>query len=323
MRPSPLHRSRLRRSRRWRLLLLAFVATVAALLLAVNPRWALEAYFAALRWQAGAHEARVAVGSDVIVQLEAGPADAPLVVLLHGFTGGKENFLPLMAELAPTYRMIAPDLPGWGESTRRADADYGVVAQSERISAWLKALPRKPDLLVGHSMGGHIAALVAANHPEQVKRLALMSSAGVPFKENAFAKAVLQGGHPFAVDNRSSLDAYLGLVFTDPPFVPWPVDRAFIEHRIADHDFEVAVLNRMRGEEAFAVQPLLGRIRAPVLLLWCDDDRVIDPSAAAVYAEGLATSRTVMLSGCGHMPMVAEVDAVAQALRTQAALPAP
>jgi len=187
-----------------------------------------------------------------------------------------------------------------------------VVAQSERVSAWLKTLPRTPDLLVGHSMGGHIAALVAANHPDQVQRLVLMSSAGVPFKENAFAKAVLKGGHPFAVSDRASLDAYLGLVFADPPFVPWPVDRAFIDHRIADHDFEVAVLNRMRGEEAFAVQPLLGQIQAPVVLLWCDDDRVIDPSAAAAYAEGLANSRTVMLRGCGHMPMVADAAETAR-----------
>lgn len=314
MRHSPLHRSRLRRSRRSRLLLLGLIATVAALALGMNPQWALDGYFAAQRWQAGAHETRVVVGNDVIAQLEAGPADAPLVVLLHGFTGAKENFLPLMAEMEPGYRVIAPDLPGWGESTRRAGADYGVVAQSERVSAWLKTLPRTPDLLVGHSMGGHIAALVAAKHPEQVQGLALMSSAGVPFKENAFAKAVLKGGHPFAVDNRESLDAYLGLVFTDPPFVPWPVDRAFIEHRIADHDFEVAVLNRMRGDEAFAVQPLLGRIQAPVVLLWCDDDRVIDPSAAAAYAEDLATSHTVMLKGCGHMPMVADAPQTAAAL---------
>jgi len=290
------------------------LAAIAAIALGLKPQWALEGYFAALRWQAGAHETRVVVGDDVRAQLEAGPADAPLVVLLHGFTGAKENFLPLMAELTPKYRVVAPDLPGWGESTRRAGADYGVVAQSERISAWLKTLPRAPELLVGHSMGGHIGALVAANHPEQVTRLALMSSAGVPFKENAFARSVLEGGHPFAVNDRASFDAYMGLVFTDPPFVPWPVDRAFIARRIADHDFEVAVLDRMRGDDVFAVQPLLARIQAPVLLLWCDDDRVIDSSAAEAYAAGLGNSRTVLLKGCGHMPMVADAPETAATL---------
>lgn len=287
-------------------------------LLAWRPAWALQGWFALQRWQAGATEHTVEVDGQRIVQLEAGPADAPPIVLLHGFTGSKENWLPLMAALSRTHRVIAPDLPGWGASDREPGADYGVVAQSERVAAWLATLPAPPALLAGHSMGGHIAALVAARHPERVPRLALLSAAGVPFEANDFGRAVLAGGHPFAVDDRQSLDHYLGLVFTDPPPVPWPVDRALIDRRIADRGFEEAVLARLRGPEAFAVQPLLGAIRAPTLLLWCDDDRVIDPSAAAAYAAGLADSRTVMLTGCGHMPMLADVAGTAAALEDAA-----
>ncbi len=284
-------------------------------LLAWKPEWALAAYVAVQRWQAGASERTVEVDGQRIVQLEAGPESAPLVVLLHGFTGSKENWLPLMAVLSKDHRVIAPDLPGWGESQRLPGGDYGVRAQAGRIAAWLDTLPRPPELLVGHSMGGHIAALVAATRPEKIRRLALVSAAGVPFEENAFGRAVLAGGHPFAVDDRASLDRYLYLVFADPPFVPWPVDRAFIRRRIADRDFELAVLARLRGEERFAVQPLLGQIRAPTLLLWCEGDRVIDPSAAAAYAAGLADSRTVLLPGCGHMPMMEDVAGTAAALR--------
>lgn len=288
-------------------------------LLAWRPEWALQGWFAAQRWNAGAVERTVEIDGQRIVQLEAGPADAPLMVLLHGFTGMKENWLPLMAALGDTHRVIAPDLPGWGESGRVPGADYGVVAQSDRVAAWLSTLPRAPDLLVGHSMGGHIAALVAARHPGHVPRLALLSASGVPFTPNAFGRAVLDGGHPFAVEDRATLDRYLGLVFTEPPFVPWPADRALIARRIADRGFEQDVLARMRGDEAFAVQPRLGDIAAPTLLLWCRDDRVIDASAAAGYAEGLPASRTVLLEGCGHMPMMAAVDEVAAALREQAA----
>jgi len=302
---------------------LAFDVLIVIGLLAWRPEWALQGWFAVQRLQAGAEVHSVEVDGQRIVQLEAGPADAPLVVLLHGFTGTKENWLPLMAELSATHRVIAPDLPGWGESQREPGADYGVVAQSERIAAWLGTLPRTPDLLAGHSMGGHITGLVAARHPERVRRIALLSAAGVPFAPNEFGRAVLDGGHPFAVEDRASLDRYLGLVFTDPPFVPWPADRALIARRIADNAFERDVLARLRGDEAFAVQPLLGDIRAPALLLWCDDDRVIDPSSAALYAAGLRESRTVMLPGCGHMPMMAAVAEVADALRAQAAVPVP
>lgn len=310
-----------RRVRRRMIVVAALVLDLLVIvgLLAWRPEWALQGWFAMQRLQAGADVRSVEVDGQRIVQLEAGPVDAPLVVLLHGFTGAKENWLPLMAELSTKHRVIAPDLPGWGESERRGGADYGVVAQSDRVAGWLSTLPRTPDLLVGHSMGGHIAALVAARHPDRVRALALVSAAGMPFEPNEFGRAVLEGGHPFAVDDRPTLDRYLGLVFTDPPFVPWPVDRALIARRIADHDFEVAVLDRLRGEEAFAVQPLLGQIRAPTLLLWCSDDRVIDPSSAALYAAGLRESRTVLLPGCGHMPMVAAVADVAGALRIQSA----
>lgn len=294
---------------------LAFDLLLVIGLLAWRPEWALAAYVAVQRWQAGASERTVEVDGQRLVQLEAGPESAPLVLLLHGFTGSKENWLPLMAVLSKDHRVIAPDLPGWGESQRLPGADYGVRAQAGRIAAWLDTLPRPPELLVGHSMGGHIAALVAATRPEKVQRLALLSAAGVPFEENAFGRAVLEGGHPFAVEDRTSLDRYLGLVFADPPFVPWPVDRALIRRRIADRDFELAVLASLRGEERFAVQPLLGQIRAPTLLLWCEGDRVIDPSAAATYAAGLAESRTVLLPGCGHMPMMEDVTGTAAALR--------
>ncbi|MCE2943870.1 MAG: alpha/beta fold hydrolase [Xanthomonadaceae bacterium] len=304
---------------------LAFDVLLVVGLLAWRPEWALQGWFAVQRLQAGASEQVVEADGQRVVQLEAGPVDAPVVVLLHGFTGSKENWLPLMADLARDHRVIAPDLPGWGGSARVAGADYGVVAQSERIAAWLGTLPRPPALLVGHSMGGHITALVAARHPDLVPRLALMSAAGVPFEENAFGRAVLAGGHPFAVEDRASLDRYLGLVFTNPPLVPWPVDRALVARRIADRGFEESVLSRLRGAERFAVQPLLPDIAAPTLLLWCDDDRVIDASAAAMYAAGLRNARTVMLQGCGHMPMLAAVEDVADALRSQAtvALPAP
>ena len=309
------------KARRRRILLLAFGfdALLIVGLLAWKPEWALEGWLAWQRAQAGASERVVEVEGQRIVQLEAGPDAAPEIVLLHGFTGNKENWLPLMAELATTHRMVAPDLPGWGDSAREAGADYGVVAQSERVAAWLATRPAPPALLVGHSMGGHIAALVAAKHPERVRRLALVSAAGMPFEPNEFGRAVLDGGHPFAVEDRATLDRYLGLVFTDPPFVPWPVDRALIARRIADREFEVGVLARLRGEEAFAVQPLLGDIAAPTLLLWCDDDRVIDPSSAALYAAGLRESTTVMLPGCGHMPMMADVAGTAAALRAHEA----
>lgn len=317
------------------------VAALALLAVALlRPGWLLEAEFARLRLLAGASEHALTVGDHRIVYVASGRG--PTVVLLHGFTGAKENWLPLMRRLRG-YRVIAPDLPGWGESTRHAGADYGPVAQSERVREFLAALQagaphagatargqaiarrpyRPPTLVVGHSMGGQVLGLLAARRPEAVNRIVLMDAAGVPFAANDFGRAVLAGDNPFEVRTRAQLHRYLGIVFTDPPWVPWPVDQALASQRARQVGFEQAVLDRIgRGPEALELGRRLDRIQSPVLLLWCRDDRVIDVSAATVFRAGLRDSRTVLLDGCGHMPMMAEPAAVAGALDAFARKPA-
>jgi len=307
------------RAARPRKLLLAGAlgVTIGALGLAASaPERVLQAEFARQRWLAGADPLDFEVAGHRWASLAAGPADAPLVVLVHGFTGSKENWLPLMRELSRSHRVLAVDLPGWGESDRMAGADYGPVEQAARLAAFIKALPQAPEMVVGHSMGGQIVGLLAARHPETAPRIVLMSSAGVRYSENAFANAVLAGENPFQVTNRAELKRYLGIVFADPPFVPWPASEALVRRRRADADFEQRVLDGIgRGPDAFALEAELGNISAPTLLLWCREDKVIDISAAEVFARGLPQSRTVILSGCGHMPMMAQPRNVAEALR--------
>ena len=280
---------------------------------AFMPERVLDAEFARQRWLAGASVHSRKIGDHRWTYLEAG--QGPLIVLVHGFTGSKENWLSVMRRLAKTHHVIAPDLPGWGESERQASAGYGPSAQVERLALFLKAQNEKPVLLVGHSMGGQIVGLLAARHPELVDRILLMSAAGVKFGENEFGREVIAGRNPFEVKSRAELHRYLGIVFTDPPFVPWPADEAMVRRRRLDVAFEQKILDSIgRGPESFSLESELGRIRAPVLLLWCRDDRVIDVSAAEVFHRHLADSRTVLLAGCGHMPMMAQPDNVVEAI---------
>ena len=293
---------------------IAIVVVLAALLAAgvFAPRLALDAEFARLRWKAGASEHRAKAADHDIVFVQAGAGDAT-VVFIHGYTGSKENFLALMPYL-PGRRLLAPDLPGWGESERKPGADYGYGAQAERLAQWLATLGGRVHL-VGHSMGGGIAALVAARHPELVERLVLMDAGGVPFEENEFGLAVLRGENPFGVTDRASLDRYLGTVFADPPFVPWPADRALIAQRSAQAEFEQSVLSAIgRGPDAFLPQREAANIRAPVLLLWCLDDRVIDASAAEAWRAEVPGATVAMLQHCNHMPMMEQPRETAKLL---------
>jgi pimeloyl-ACP methyl ester carboxylesterase len=278
-----------------------------------RPERVLQAEFARQRWRARARAHYRQAGDHRWSYLEAG--QGPLIVLVHGFTGSKENWLPVMRELAKRHRVIAPDLPGWGESERHASGNYGPSKQAERLAGFLAVLKETPALLVGHSMGGQIAGLLAARHPDSAERLALISAAGVRFAENEFGRIMLSGRNPFEVKSGRDLRRYFALVFAKPPFVPWPVSQALVLRRRFDTLFERKVLDAIgRGPEAFALEAELHRIRMPVLLLWSHDDRVIDVSAADTFHRGLPHSTTVLLSGCGHMPMMAQPVQVARAL---------
>lgn len=289
-------------------LVLVLLAVAAVMLF---PAQMLRAEFARQRLLAGAEVHEKTVAGERWHYLQAG--QGPLIVLVHGYTGSKENWLPVMRQLARNHRVIAVDLPGWGESVPVAGADYGPTAQAERLSAFLHSQKEPAALLVGHSMGGMISGLMTATHPEQVERVVFMSSAGVRFTENEFARRVLKGDNPFAVYEVDSFRGFLqGFVFADAPYVPAPMLGAIVEQRKARSDFEQRVFTQIRlGPEAFLLQQRLPEIRQPAGLLWCDGDRIIDPSAAAVFATGLKTSETGILKGCGHMPMMEQPDAVA------------
>ena len=294
-------------------LLAALLLLTAALTAGVwlFPAQILRAEFARQRLLAGAEVHEKTVQGERWHYLEAG--QGPLIVLVHGYTGSKENWLPVMRQLARDHRVIAVDLPGWGESTPQTGADYGPSAQAERLSAFLQSEGEPAALLVGHSMGGMISGLMTATHPQQVERIVFMSSAGVRCTENEFARRVLKGENPFAVYEVDSFRAFLHeFVFADAPYVPTPMLGAIVSQRKARREFEQRVFTQIRlGPEAFLLQQRLPEIGQTAGLLWCDGDRIIDPSAAAVFASGLKRSETRILKGCGHMPMMEQPDAVA------------
>ena len=250
---------------------------------------------------------------------EADRADAPTIVMIHGYTGSKENWYPLARELGGRYRLLIPDLPGWGESERKPGAVYGFPQQAANVDAFIRAVsPAKPVVLLGHSMGGGIAALAAARYPGDIAAVGLFDAAGVRFKDNRFGLEVLAGRNPFGVGDEASLRRYIDIVFHVPeakPWLPWPASTALIRKRIADAEFERGVLDRIgRSEEALLPGDEAVRIRQPALLLWCKQDAVIDASALELYARRIPQARKLMLDGCGHMSIMERPRQVADAV---------
>ena len=315
------------RSRRRTLKTVALLAAVFVCAMAVwlwrDPLALIHAEFARQRWAAGLslRQAQVAGHRWVYAVREADQANAPTVVMIHGFTGSKENWYPLAERLRGRYRLLIPDLPGWGDSERINGQDYGFVAQSERVAAFIDAVAKRPGsevVLLGHSMGGGIVALTAADRPQSVARVGLFDAAGVRFKDNRFGTEVLAGKNPFAVEDEVSLKRYLDTVFhleAAKPSIPWPASRAVIGWRRQQAPFEQSVLDKIgRSDERFLPGQAAAYIKQPALLLWCRQDAVIDFSAMDLYATQMPQASKVLLDGCGHMSIVEKPDDVAAAV---------
>lgn len=302
-------------------LLLAALALVAGVWLWRDPFALVRAEFTRERMLAGLRRGMLQTAGHrwVYAYSNDAPKTAPLVVMLHGYTGSKENWYPLAARLRGHYRIAIPDLPGWGESQRIAGQDYGFVAQARRVAEFIHAVsPRRPVVLLGHSMGGGIAALAAARYPQRVARVGLLDAAGVRFNDNRFGIDVLAGKNPFGVEDAKSLQRYLDTVFYQAqsrPWVPWPASKIVIAHRRRDAVFEQNVLDRIgRSDQRFLPGEEAADIRQPALLLWCRQDQVIDPSAMALYGQRMPQALQVLLNGCGHMSLMEQPDNVAAAV---------
>ena len=300
-------------------LAIAASSVVAALVLWRDPFLLVRGEFARQRVAAGLSRGSVEVAGHrwSYAVREADDPSAPTVVMLHGFTGSKENWYPLAAALGARYRLLIPDLPGWGESERKPGTVYGFTQQAANVDAFVRALsPGKPVVLLGHSMGGGIAALVAARHPDLVAKVGLLDAAGVRFKDNQFGLDVLAGKNPFGVEDAASLQRYIDIVFhreAAKPWIPWPASRGLIAMRKRDAAFEQAV-RIGRSDEALLPGEEAARIRQPALLLWGKQDAVIDPSALALYAAKMPQAQAVLVDDAGHMALMEQPRAVADAV---------
>lgn len=305
---------RLRRP--WLRVLGAVLLLGAATLVAVyftRPEWLLEAEMSRLARAADLRQRSVMAAAHDWKFYDGGRGE--VVVLVHGFSGSKENWLPTARYLTDTHRVIIPDLPGWGETTREAGADYTTVPQVERLASFLDELGVRHATIVGHSMGGQIAGVFAARYPERIDTLVLVASAGVHFEENDFARAVRGGATPFNFDDRAGFDAFMRELFVDPPWLPGRLKDVLIARNRASHGFHAALLRSFSDDDgAFLLERQLDRITAPVAVIWCDQDRILDPSSVATFEAGQPHARVRVLEGCGHMPMMEAPRALADAI---------
>ncbi len=296
---------------------------LASLLLAVGagvyqfaPSWLVRGWVTWQVWQNHLQVRSIKVAGVRWVYYEGG--QGPTLILLHGFGGSAMDWLPTAKYLVGNFHLLIPDLPGYGQSSPVPIAQGGIHGEAQALAGFVRALHVKHFGLVGHSMGGAIAGVYAAKHPDQVFGLALLDSAGLPFKLNAFARGVLAGKNPFAYTSRAEFRHLLTLVFLHPPQLPGRIEDVFVNRNRSRHAFMLGVLEQLRKPaNATALVPLLPRLRMPVLGLWCRQDRVIPPDAMQALRRGLQQATQIdmtLLNGCGHMSIIEKPHETAQAI---------
>lgn len=280
------------------------------------PQWLFRANIAREAMAAHLEKKSVLAGDTRWSYYEGG--EGPTIVLLHGFADSKEVWLPVATQLTAHFHLIIPDLPGWGESSRDMNASYNIDAQAARLQTFVQTLGLGRFLLVGHSMGGAIAGVYAAEHPEHVGELALLDSFGLKFKENAFARETLAGKDPFVFDDRAGFWRAAALAFDTRPDIPGRFVDVLVARNVKDHAFIAKVFDELREPSQYlAVQNRLGQLTMPVLGLWCKDDKIIDISALDSLRNGLVHApaiSTSTLNGCGHMPELEKPEETAKIL---------
>jgi len=251
---------------------------------------------------AGLTERNVTVADHRIPYLEGGQGET--ILLLHGFSADKDNWTRFAKYLTAKYRVIAPDLPGFGDSDRRDDALYDVRSQVDRIAAFVSALGLASFHLAGNSMGGHISVAYAHTYPHQVKTLGLFDSGGVTEPEpSEFRRALARGRNLLLVDDVADFDRMLAFVFVEKPSVPRPVMRYLAESSVESRAFNDKIAGQLFAHP-FALEPVLPEIGQATLVVWGDTDRVIDVSAATVFAESMSNVEVKIMRNVGHVPMI-------------------
>jgi abhydrolase domain-containing protein 6 len=264
------------------------------------------------RQQAGLSPREVEVDGLTIHYYEGGPAEGETLLMIHGFAANRDNWLRFARYFTHRYHVIALDLPGFGESSR-PDVSYDVASQAERVRAFAKALKIERLHLIGNSMGGHIAALYAARHPDEVTSLALLDNAGVnaPHKSEMIQRLERGEPNPLVARNAEEFDALLRFVFVTPPTLPDSLKRYFAEQSVANREHYDRVFAQLRGQYV-PLEPELPKIQAPTLLLWGDKDRVLDVSSIEVMKPLLKRPSVVVMKDSGHAPMIERPEETAQ-----------
>jgi pimeloyl-ACP methyl ester carboxylesterase len=234
--------------------------------------------------------------------VEAG--QGPALFLIHGLSASHDIWEHVVDEFADRYRVIAPDLPGHGESAK-PDAPYTIDFYAGVLRTLARELGVDAAVVAGTSLGGKIALELACWYPRFVRALVLAAPAGEYARGlRPFGKAIQALSRPAVM--RLALERALEQSFFERSRVGHVTRRRILSDRLMAPDFADfarAVARSVGGVLASETQPL-HRITQPVLALWGREDRIVPMYRSEMLARAIPHTRLRIVDRCGHIAML-------------------
>ncbi len=242
------------------------------------------------------------------------------IVFIHGIGADSHQWNLNLPWYAGAFRVIAADMPGHGKSSRPDGYPYSVDRSAEAVVALLDHEKIDRAVLVGNSMGGLIALLVAIRHPERVERLVLVDAAGgaeLGFLDQRLAGSALFASKvaPLGLASECLVREGTSYVFEDPESLEGnPIYEGYIRKTLLLFS-DPGERDRYQAMLSATLESILdcesykqvGAIGAPTLVLWGEDDFIIDVD----YADEIAKTMHAKLAvhpECGHVPSLEVPD---------------
>ncbi|MGK7297133.1 MAG: alpha/beta fold hydrolase [Candidatus Wenzhouxiangella sp. M2_3B_020] len=243
--------------------------------------------------------------------LEGGHGET--LVLLHGFNADADHFNRTARHLSVHFRILAPDLPGFGETVARSAVDYRIEAQAESVVRWMDAAGIQRCFLGGSSMGGYIALAIAARHPDRIRALWLLAPGGVESVPLSplFQEIAEERHNPLVVRDRTDFRRLIDFCFVHPPWIPAPLARFLAARSSARAVEHQRAFDAIRFDSTPA-ERLADGLGTPALIVWGRSDQVLNPAGGQVLSSCMPRSETLMLPDTGHLPMLESPRTVAE-----------
>jgi triacylglycerol lipase len=238
-----------------------------------------------------------------IYYLEAGSA-GPTVILLHGLGGDATNWALTIPTLAKTYRVLAPDQIGFGQSDKPL-LNYRIGTYVEFLARFYQKLGITKATLVGNSLGGWISAAFTLAHPDKVEKLVLVDAAGLsPKRWNGpeMRREEMALLNPATIEDTKKL---LVMILANKAMVNEQMAEQMLIQRMQKGDGNT--INRLTESILLGQDWLdgkLGAIRTPTLVVWGREDLLTPLGIGKAFAADIKGAELVVFENCGHVPQM-------------------